>query len=137
VALTKRLNHVAMSVPEGTLTGEWRNEVLGFYGELFGWREIDELRLADRLTIGVGGGCYVNIRERSEPMAVSGYEHLGVVVRSDAEADALWRRLDSLEHEVELSELQRGDDGFRSFKFRHLLPLAVEVQFLPDHSPLH
>ena len=129
--ITKSLNHVVMSVPPGTLSDDWRRDVLGFYGDLFGWQELDELRLDDRLTIGVGGGCYVNIRERNDPMVVSGYEHLGVVVRSAEDADAVWARLDGLDADVELSELKRGDDGFRSFKFRHLLPLAVEVHFFP------
>jgi hypothetical protein len=123
-----------MSVPEGTLTDAWRSAVLTFYGDLFGWREIDELRLPDRLTIGVGGGCYVNIRERPDPMAVSGYDPLGVVVRTGEEADAVWAQLDGLDEHMELSELKHGDDGFRSFKFRHLLPLAVEVHYIPDGS---
>ena len=33
------LNHVAMSVPPGTLTDDYRAELLEFYGGLFGWRE--------------------------------------------------------------------------------------------------
>jgi hypothetical protein len=55
------LSHVAMSVPEGTLTDEFRAELLGFYGRILGWTD--------------GGG---------------------------------------------------------SFRFRHLLPMAIEVQFFPD-----
>ena len=34
------LTHVAMGVPVGTLTESYRTEVLDFYGDLLGWREI-------------------------------------------------------------------------------------------------
>src|SRR4051812_1797441 len=54
MARSQALSHVAMSVPPGTLTDEWRAQVLDFYGEVFGWKEMDEFRLPDRLTISVG-----------------------------------------------------------------------------------
>jgi hypothetical protein len=76
------LNHVAMRVPSGTLTDDYRAELLEFYGGLFGWREIESLRLPDRLTIRVGKYTYVNVRERPDPMVCSGYEDFGIVVSS-------------------------------------------------------
>src|ERR1700730_7258568 len=125
------LNHIAMSVPSGTLTDEYRAQLFGFYGPLFGWRELESLRLPDRLTISVGRHCYVNIRERLDVMVCHGYEHFGIVVGSREEAERLWATLDRDPRDVHLDPLTSGDDGFRSFKFRHLLPLAVEVQFIP------
>jgi len=121
-----------MSVASGTLTDEWRAELLEFYGSLFGWREIESLRLPDRLTILVGQRTYVNIRERTEPMICSGYEHFGVVVASGAEVDDIWSRLDASPLDLELEPLNIDDGGFRSLRFRFMLPLAVEVQFLPE-----
>ena len=125
------LNHVAMSVPEGTLTEEFRSELLDLYGSLFGWHEIESLRLPDRLTIAVGAHTYLNVRERPDPMVCSGYEHFGIVVASTAEAERLWTVLDGDARDVNLEPLTRGDDGFRSFRFRSLLPLTVEVQYFP------
>jgi hypothetical protein len=125
------LNHLAMSVPPGTLTDDWRAELLDLYGEIFSWHEIDSLRLPDRMTLAVGNHTYVNIRERDEPMVCSGYEHFGIVVESAADAEAIWNRLSSDPREVHLAPLQRGDDGFRSFRFRYVLPLTVEVQYFP------
>jgi hypothetical protein len=125
------LNHVAMSLPAGSLTDEYRAEVLDFYGGLFGWRELESLRLPDRLTLSTGGQTYVNLRERSEAMVCHGYEHLGVVVESAAEVERLWAALDGDARAVYLEPLGAGDDGYRSFRFRYLLPLAVEVQFFP------
>ena len=43
MAVRTTLNHVAMSVASGTLTDEWRAELLEFYGALFGWREIESI----------------------------------------------------------------------------------------------
>ena len=128
---SRGLSHVAMSVPEGTLTDSFRSELLGFYGEHFGWCEIESLRLPDRLTIAVGAGNYVNVRERAEPMVCRGYEHFGLLLRSSEDVEAAWSALDSEGHHVHLEHLDRGDDGYRSFRFRYLLPLTVEVQFLP------
>ena len=125
------LNHIAMSVPSGTLTEEYRAQLLEFYGRLFGWRELESLRLSDRLTLSVERHSYVNIRERPDSMVCHGYEHFGIVVRSSEEAEHLWAVLDGDPRDVHLEPLTSGEDGYRSFRFRHLLPLAVEVQFFP------
>ncbi len=125
------LNHVAMSVPSGTLTDAYRSELLEFYGGLFGWREMEAFRLPDRLSVSVGKHTYLNIRERSDPMICSGYEHFGIVVGSSEDAARLWKLLDADPRDVCLEPLATGDDGFRSFRFRYLLPLTVEVQFFP------
>jgi catechol 2,3-dioxygenase-like lactoylglutathione lyase family enzyme len=125
------LNHVAMSVPPGCLTPEFRAEIVDFYRGLLGWHELDELALADRLTLAVGRHSYVNIRERSDPMTCDGYEHFGIVVASGEEVERLWGVLDAETREVNLEPLGSGADGYRAFRFRYLLPLAVEVQYFP------
>jgi hypothetical protein len=123
------LSHVAMSVPAGTLTDEYRAQLLEFYGRVLGWREIESLRRPDRLTISVGAADYVNVRERSEPMVVHGYEHFGVLLRSAAELRRLWDDLAADPLEVNLEELSATADGEGSFRFRYLLPMAVEAQY--------
>jgi len=128
MAIPTGLNHVAMSVPEGTLTDYYRTELLEFYGDLLGWREIESLRRPDRLTISVGTYTYLNLRERSDPMVCFGYEHLGVVVASSEEAKRLWSVLDGGQRDVNLEPLSSGDQGLTTFRFRYLVPLAVEVQ---------
>ena len=37
---------------------------------------------------------------------------------------------------ADLEPLNRGDDGYRSFRFRYLLPLTVEVQYIPQLDAL-
>ena len=116
-----------MSVPEGTLTDDYRTELLSFYGDLLGWREIESQRRPDRLTISVGPHSYLNVRERTDPMVCFGYEHFGIVVESTDEAERLWRQLDGDERNTNLEPLS-SDRDLRTFRFRYLLPLAVEIQ---------
>ena len=117
-----------MSVPSGKLTDTYRTELLEFYGGVFGWRELESLRRPDRLTIGINESAYLNLRERPAPMVCSGYEHFGFVVPSADTAREIWDRLDADPRDVNLEPLTAHDSGFSSFRFRYLLPLAVEVQ---------
>ena len=117
-----------MSVPPGTLTEEWRTQVLDFYGELFGWTEMDKLRLPDRLTIAVGSS-YINVRARDDAPAYSGYEHFGVLFSSADEVRAIWERASKLDVDLTLEPLNDTGDGYVSFRLRYLLPLTIEAQY--------
>jgi hypothetical protein len=44
----------------------------------------------------------------------------------------VWRALDACGHDIELTPIDRGDDGYRNFRFRYALPVAIEVQYLPE-----
>jgi hypothetical protein len=123
-----------MSVPLGTLTEKYRGALRDFYGETLGWRELEDLRLPDRLTMAVGDGSYVNVREQESPMACSGYEHVGMVLASTEEVDALRARLEAASEIIELGEYRQDDNGFRLFRFRYLLPMAIEVQYFPPRD---
>jgi hypothetical protein len=132
---TFSLSHVAMSVPPGTLTDAYRAEVSEFYGALFGWQEIEALRLPDRMTISVGNFAYINIRERDEPMHATGYEHFGVLMKSARDLDEVCARLASDYPEIEVKGEPKAGAG--TVRFQHLLPLAVEMQFFPDAPGTH
>jgi hypothetical protein len=123
------LTHVAMSVPEGTLTDAYRTQLLAFYGRILDWLEMESLRSPDRLTVAVGSASYINIRERPDSMVTYGYEHFGVVVPSAEALRELWRDLADGPEDVQLEPLATNDEGEGSFRFRYLLPMAVEAQF--------
>ena len=125
------LSHVAMSVPAGTLTDEYRARVLDFYGRVFGWTEMESLRRPDRLTIAVGAS-YINVRERADAPVYNGYEHFGVVFRSSEEIRRVYDN--ASKHDaagITLEPFQESDDGFLSFRLRYMLPLTVEAQCFP------
>lgn len=123
------LTHVAMSVPEGTLTDAYRAQLLEFYGRILDWREMESLRRPDRLTVAVGSASYINIRERPDSMVSHGYEHFGVLVRSREDLRELWADLASEVGDFQLEPLSTNDNGEGSFRFQYLLPMAVEAQF--------
>jgi hypothetical protein len=130
------LSHVAMSVPDGTLTDAFRTELLEFYGRMLGWREMQSLRRPDRLTVSVGGSTYINLRKRADNMVSHGYEHFGVLVGSAAEFRGLWNDLANAPLDVHLEPFSPNENGEGSFRFRHLLPMAVEIQFYAALSGL-
>jgi hypothetical protein len=115
--------------PRGTLTEEYRRRVLDLYGAILGWKEIEKLRLPDRMAIAVGPSNYVNLRDRGDAAAsYRGYDHFGVLVGSEDELRRLWSELERNHPEVTLRAIS-GEGGALTFRLQHLLPLAVEVQF--------
>jgi hypothetical protein len=82
----------------------------------------------------VGRSDYINIRERPESMVTHGYEHFGILVRSADDLQRLWADLANEQDDMKLEPLSTNDDGEGSFRFRFLLPMAVEVQFFASAS---
>lgn len=119
---TEAITHVAMSVPAGTLTDAFCEEVLGFYGEVFGWKSMDAFRQPDRLTIAVAPRAYINLRERDD-FATIAYEHFGVMVASKEALSELRDAVASRGVPIEDSPESQ------LFRFKHLLPMAIEVQY--------
>ena len=119
---TQGLTHVAMSVAPGTLTDEFCAEVLAFYGDVFGWQSMDRFRQSDRLTVAISPTAYFNLRER-EDYATIAYEHFGVMVDSRDELAALRDEVAARGVDVEDSPASQ------LFRFKHLLPMAIEVQY--------
>ena len=129
---SKGLNHIAMSVPRGSLTDDHVAEICDFYGRHLGWQVIEAYRQPDRLTLAVGGRTYVNLRERDDVMICHDYEHFGITLGSAEELERLWNDLRADARDVEVGEIATSEDGFSVFRFRYLLPLTVEVQYLPQ-----
>jgi hypothetical protein len=125
---TRAITHVAMSVPVGSLSPDRRSEILEFYGEVFGWREMHGVSNNERLALWVGPDCYINVRERNDHAALS-YEHFGVLVESEEAVNELWARV--TERGANAGSVGR-EAGVPMFKFQHLLPMAIEVQCFPE-----
>ncbi len=126
---TNALTHIGMSVPVGSLTPQHRADILAFYGDAFGWKEMRGVSNAERLTILIAPQSYINVRETAEHQPTS-YEHFGVLVDSADEVDSLWTRVTELGASPD--PLKSASDGYPSFKFQHLLPMGIEVQHFPS-----
>ena len=92
------------------------------------------MRLPDRMTIGIGPSSYINVREREDPATYRGYDHVGVLVESAEAVHDLWNELDTKHPDVVLGPISDAGGGHLTFRLRHLLPLAVEVQYFPAAS---
>ena len=128
--VTMGLSHIAVSVPGGTLTQDWRSAFFDFYGGIFGWTEIENVARADRLNVAIGDSCYLSIRERQEPMACTEYEHFGLVVESTDDVEHLWAQVNMACSDV--ADIRRRPSGTQAFKFHHMLPLTMEIQYLSN-----
>ena len=64
---------------------------------------------------------------------VPGYEHFGVLVERADEVTAIWTLVGSLG--VARDPLDAPIGGTTSFQFRHLLPMAIEVQHFGPRPP--
>jgi hypothetical protein len=128
---SRGLTHIAMSVAMGTLTDQFRADVLSFFGTHFGWTELESLRLPDRMTLAIGDGDYVNVREVEDAARYTGYEHFGLRLTTAEAVEAAWTAIAQDERAATIEPMQRGADGYRQFRVRYLLPLTIEVQHLP------
>ena len=125
---TTALTHVAMAVPPNTLTSAYCDAVRDFYGDVFGWRELTELRRPDRLTIAIASRSYINLREHESASPLT-YEHFGVLVRSAAAVGSIHDRV--VGKGVAAGPVEEPVAGHPTFRFQHLLPMAIEVQYVP------
>jgi len=131
-----RFNHVAMSVAADLLSSGSQNEILDFYGEVFGWTAMPGMSKPGELMVMRvhSNEQFVFLAAADEPMRCPRMDHFGLSVE---DPDALyaayerakkWRerddRVDIIEPKVEdykVLELHNFYVGYR-------LPMMVEVQ---------
>ena len=77
------------------------------------------------------GASYINVRERSDAPAYTGYEHFGVSFPTAQDLKDAWERANGDVGDVTLEPIAESADGFVTFRLRYLLPLTVEAQYFP------
>lgn len=132
----QRFTHVAVTVPRECFEEEQRSELLGFYAEVFGWRENPDLSIpGERIFLRAPSDAqYLTIRASNAPMTTSGYEHVGLAVDSESTLRAIHERAAEIGRRLRGLELGpiRSEYGGRllTFRLRFRLPLTIEVQHL-------
>ena len=131
-----RFNHVAMSLPADALGETNRADIVAFYDEVFGWKEIPQLT-EDRRRLVLMAYRYdqfVFLIADEPPMTTRPLDHFGMGVASVEELDEF---LDRAKRYQEKDERVRIIDKkaeeypgltLTSFYVGYLLPLMVEVQ---------
>jgi hypothetical protein len=130
-----RFNHMELTFPPGTLTSEFRAAVDAFYGPIFGFQGLDTEVVGQLTHLLLGGeGQFILLAESERHLQSPGYDHLGFLLDTRAEVDALLARCK--EHQardprVQLKnydDLVVGDLTVRAFYVKYLLPIWFDVQ---------
>jgi hypothetical protein len=131
-----RFNHVAMTVPPDLLDAGGRAEILGFYGEVFGWTEMPTLTRDRELLVlrAWSHEQFVFLVGGERPLQAGPLDHFGLSVASRAELDAMYERAAKRrERDPRVEVVERKVEDYQvlklhSFYVRFRLPLWTEVQ---------
>ena len=135
-ARAPRFNHVALSVPAALLDARGCDELLAFYGEVFGWSEMPTLKeLGKRLVLRAWDNeSFVFLEADAAPMRCPATDHFGMSVATADELGALLERARSYrERDPRVEIFESPVEDYRvlrlhSFYVRYLLPMRIEVQ---------
>jgi hypothetical protein len=132
-----RFNHVAMSLPPDLLGDEGRRDIVHFFDEVFGWKELPT-ETVDRKKLVLSAYTYeqfVFLIADEPPMACPRLDHFGMSVETEQELDDMLARAKAFQardDRVDIVDKELTDHGMlaiTSFYVRYLLPMMVEVQW--------
>jgi hypothetical protein len=132
-----RFNHVAMSLPPDLLGDEGRRDIVHFFDEVFGWKELPT-ETVDRKKLVLSAYTYeqfVFLIADEPPMTAPRLDHFGMSVATEQELDdmlARARAFQARDDRVDLVDKELTDHGMlaiTSFYVGYLLPMMVEVQW--------
>ena len=141
-----RFNHMELTLPLGVLT-ERRREIADFYADLFGWESLDVPILGQvglLLRSDPETSQFILVTEQRKSMSAPGYDHLGLLLDSREQVDALlekvkkWQERDPRVEIKEYEDLHVGGTTVHAFYVRHLLPIWFDVQVIesaPGEAP--
>ncbi len=142
-----RFNHMELTLPKGSLDAALRGEITAFYGEVFGWLPLDIDIVGQNsllLRVDEQASQFVLVAESSKPMQAPGYDHLGMLLDTRGEVDALhakckgFRERDDRVQIKEYDDLVQGDLTVHAFYVKYLLPIWFDVQsqeYAPGAAP--
>jgi hypothetical protein len=134
---TPRFNHVAMSVPADLLDEQGRHDLVRFYEEVFGWKELPT-ETVDRKKLVLSAYTYeqfVFLIADDPPMECPRLDHFGLSVATEQELDDMLGRAKAFrarDDRVDIVDREVTDHGMlaiTSFYVRYLLPMMVEIQW--------
>jgi len=132
-----RFNHMELTLEPGTLDEPTRGELIEFYSDLFGWKAIepalfdpsDLLFMTDDTA-----SSFLLLFQGKKAMRSPGFDHLGILVDSRAEVDAMLAKCKARQAEDdrilirEYEDLVNGPLTVHAFYVKHLLPIYFDIQ---------
>jgi hypothetical protein len=130
-----RFNHMELSFPKGTLTQQFRDEVDAFYSDVLGWRAIDTEVIGQLChLLQPDDGQFILLAEGKDPMSSPGYDHLGLLLETREEVDAILAECQRFQEKDDRMRLKVYDDlvgptvTVHAFYVKYLLPIWFDVQ---------
>jgi hypothetical protein len=132
-----RFNHMELTLPKGALDEAARADLKRFYGELFGFEALDVPivgQLGLLLRTDPETSQFLLVTEARDPLIAPGFDHLGFLMETRAEVDALltrcrtWQARDDRVELKEYEDLEQGGVTVHAFYVRFRLPLWFDVQ---------
>jgi catechol-2,3-dioxygenase len=130
-----RFNHMELTFPRGALDAKTLADIYSFYGEIFGWSNMEDEVDGEPAHILGAGEQFILLAESDTPMVSPGLDHLGLLVSTRAEVDELQEACRHFGEKDARVELLRFDDIVKPefgliqhyFYVRYLLPLYFDV----------
>ena len=146
---TPRFNHVALTLPRESLSPEARKEILDFYGDVFGWTELEQMTKDYQLLVlsAYDNEQFVYLDASDKPMQVAATdgiaEHFGMSVGTMTELDEMCGKAKAWsERDTRVRFIEKHTDNYydvldlTSFYVQFLFPLMIEVQHFDWHIDL-
>ncbi len=136
---TMRFNHMELTFGEGQLTDELRADISEFYAQILGWTSMDVEVLEQKALLLAADeevSQFILLAESPKPIQSPGYDHLGVLLETRAEVDAVLakcRDIQARDDRVQIKEYPDLDQEVvvvRAFYVKYLLPIWLDVQCL-------
>ena len=138
---TMRFNHMELSFAKGTLTTEFRDEVDAFYCDVLGWRSIDTEVVGQLCHILLpDDGQFILLAEGRDPISSPGYDHLGLLMDTREEVDAVLAECQRFAEKDDRMRLKIYEDLVtppvvtHAFYVKYLLPIWFDVQCIERTS---
>ncbi len=132
-----RFNHMELSFARGALTEDFRSDVDAFYCGVLGWDALDTEVVGQSChLLRPDDGQFILLAEGDQPLVSPGYDHLGLLVESRAEVDAVLAECREFQQEDDRLRIKEYDDlvgptvTVHAFYLKHLLPIWFDVQCL-------
>ena len=130
-----RFNHMELSFAKGTLTQQFRDEVDAFYVDVLGWRAIDTEVIGQLChLLQPDDGQFILLAEGKDPMSSPGYDHLGLLMDTREEVDAILAETQRFAEKDDRMRVKVYEDlvgptvTVHAFYVKFLLPIWFDIQ---------
>ena len=134
---TMRFNHMELTLARGSLDAKLREDIRSFYGRELGWTTLDIPLLGQNtLYLSPDEGQFILLAESDKPMISPGYDHLGLLIETREEVDALLEQCEKFREQDERMKIKKYDDlkqgpvTVHAFYVKYLLPIYFDIQCL-------